>query len=76
MPKAAVNEYRRFVLWQDDIRAARQILAMQTEAVALPVKQTANDLLGCGVFAPNACHYFAAFCGGEYVTQRRKEVFC
>jgi hypothetical protein len=39
VPEAAMNHERGTILWKNDVRSARQILAVQPEAISKPVKQ-------------------------------------
>jgi hypothetical protein len=38
MPKTTMDEYHRFLCWQDNIRTARQILSMEAKSKAHPMQ--------------------------------------
>ncbi len=60
MPEATMNKDDLSVLWQNDVRPSRQILAMKPEAVPHGVKYAPDSELRAGVFAFDRLHYAAA----------------
>jgi hypothetical protein len=57
VPEAPVNEYRRFVLWQEDIRSTRQIGSVESESIAVGVQQAPNRHLRSRVATADTTHY-------------------
>lgn len=56
MPEAAVNEYNRTVLRQDDIRLSWQISAMKAEAEPHAVQHGTDNQLRLGVRTRDPAH--------------------
>ena len=70
MPETAVDQDHLPPAGKDQVGRAGQIAAMQAEAVAEGVDQTADGQLGAGVLAANARHAFGALDGVERVSLR------
>ena len=51
-----MNEDRLAQTWKDQVRLARQVLAMQTEPIAHAVRQTPHRQFRAGVFAFHGLH--------------------
>ncbi len=60
VPKAAMNEDHRSVLWEDDVGNARQIPAMQPKPITEPVQRASNPNLRLGVRLSDSAHDAAA----------------
>ena len=67
MPEATVHEDDQFVLWQYDVRLARQVLAVQPEPIAEPVQRRADEQFRLGVLAADAGHVPASTGFGDSV---------
>ena len=61
MPEATVYENGSPILWQDYVRAARQISAMKPKAIPHAVQQRTDNNFGFCVLAPDPGHVPAAF---------------
>lgn len=60
MPEAAMNKDHDSVPWQDYVGRAGQILGMQSKSIARFMQQTADELFGARILAPNARHHSAS----------------
>jgi len=56
VPKTAMHEDDGAMLWKHDIRIARQICAMQTEAKTEAMQQLTDSDLGLRILLPDAPH--------------------
>lgn len=56
MPKASMNEDDLAPRGEDEVGRSRQVAAMQTEAIAERMGQTADAHFRFRVLAANACH--------------------
>lgn len=65
MPEAPMYKYDRLVSWQNNIRAAWKIFAMQSEAQSGSMKKLPDCDLGFGVLPSYACHHSRAY-GGRH----------
>lgn len=71
MPETTVNKDNFLIAGKNDIGAAWQVLAMQTEPVPHGVKQLSNRDLGFGILAPNRSHDLTALVFRKNVGQDR-----
>lgn len=67
MPETAVKQYRASPSRENQVGGARQVLAMEAEAIAEPVEQGTNTKLQARVLAANLGHIPAALLGGNGV---------
>lgn len=67
MPKTAVHEDHFPESRKNNVRTARQILAMQAESVAQAMDQTAEDEFWIGIFASDTPHVGAPLVRAELV---------
>ena len=67
VPKAPVNEDRRPLAWEHDVRLAGKAGPMKSKSVACPVEEATNFHLRRGVFRLYGAHDRAALFGVEYV---------
>lgn len=67
VPEAAVDEDHRASRSEDQVRLARQVLAVQPVPVAQAVDQTADDHLGLHALTLDASHVLAAARRGDLV---------
>jgi hypothetical protein len=49
MPKTSIHKYYASMLWQDNIRLAREVSSMNPEPKPKSMKVRANDQFGLGV---------------------------
>lgn len=60
VPEAAVDEYHRTVLGQDNIRRTGKVLPMQSKPIPHLMKQTPHDHLRSCVFVLHTAHDFGS----------------
>jgi hypothetical protein len=60
MPETAMHENDRFVPWEDNVGLSRQLCIVETETIAVAVKQRPDTALGLGVLAANTSHDLTA----------------
>lgn len=65
MPKAAVDEYYRSVLWKHEIRRARQLSDMESIAESSGEKSKSESPFWPSVLSTNARHHAAALRRGR-----------
>jgi hypothetical protein len=65
MPKAAVYENHFLRGWEDDIWMSRQIIAVQSKAIAHSMYKRTYQDLGFGIATSYAPHIFAAANGTQ-----------
>jgi hypothetical protein len=65
VPEAAMDEDHGPASGHDQVRPARQRLALQPVPIARAPQQPAHGQLGAGVPAPDLTHHLRAFLGGE-----------
>jgi hypothetical protein len=62
VPEAAMNEYHPMKTGEDNIRRARQVRCVDSEAVAASPDERAQQQFGARILAPNARHDLASLC--------------
>lgn len=67
MPETTMHEDDFSSLSENDVRFPREVLSVETVAVAQGMEHAADTEFRLSVLAANAAHPFAAFCGGERV---------
>lgn len=71
MPEATMNKDDLAVLWQNDVRPSRQVLAMKSEAVPHGVKHAPDSEFRACVFAFDRLHDAAALFRAARVHARK-----
>lgn len=75
MPEAPIDKDGCPVLWEDNVWAPRQVLSVQTEPKAFPMKQATNNSLRIGVLGPYPAHELASLVFGENVAHSASHVY-
>lgn len=71
MPEATMNKNHQVILWQNDIRLARQRSKMQSIAKTLAVKIAANKHFGSSIASVNSRHHSRSYVSTDYINQSR-----
>lgn len=75
MPKAAMNEYNRTMLRQDNIWFTREVLTMELKAIPQRVKDAPNGKLRFSVLPANRSHVAASLLGSVDVNHHASPAF-
>ncbi len=60
MPEATVDEDRLLLFWENDVRVARQVPAVQTVPITHAVQEAPNVQFRTHILAANATHVVTA----------------
>jgi hypothetical protein len=67
MPEATMNEYGRWIFWQNQVWRTRQALVVQPEPKSPAVQSASYRQLGLRILAPDTRHHQATCLGINYV---------
>ena len=76
MPKAAIDEYGHFPLWQDYVGSSGQARAIQGIAETARVQVATHQEFGFCIAASNTRHHPAARRSFNYVNHSMQQLLC